>query len=263
MSGSSFRLCVLAGGSKGNSVLVASDEGSVLVDVGISCKRVLQAMHAVGEDPARLRGIVITHEHGDHILGVGPTARKLKLPVYGTKATLEAAARQVGTLPERIALPQCADFNVGSISFRAFETFHDATDAHGLVAGYGGSHVGILTDVGAISKLISMRLRPCSTLVLEANYDQTMLMQGPYPWALKQRILHNRGHLSNEGACKLVTELAAHRLKRVVFSHLSEKNNSPEKLWETVEHCLDADLRQRLDLHVASPTEPTALLPVD
>jgi len=263
MANAPFRVCVLAGSSKGNAVLLASDEGSLLVDAGISCKRIIEGMGLVGEDPNTLRGIVISHEHGDHISGVGPTARKLQVPVYATKATLKAATKRLGKLPKTVTLPQRAEFNIGPIAIRTFQTFHDAADAHALVACYRGGLIGVLTDVGQLSNLIKMRLRPCSTLVLEANYDPEMLMKGKYPWKVKQRILHNQGHLSNQDACRLVRELVSHRLKTVIFSHLSESNNTPEKLWETINRELPAETREKLDIHIASPIKPTAVLPID
>ena len=218
-------ISVLASGSKGNAVFVEGPEGALLVDAGLSAREILRRLDLLGVDPGRLSGILVTHDHSDHLRGVRVLAKRLGLTVYGTEGTLSAAG-----LPESCSTRPFLSggrFEVAGFEVQSFSLPHDAADPVGYVLTRGGARIGIATDLGYATALIRKRLAACGLLVLEFNHDERMLQEGPYPWFLKQRIRSRRGHLSNDAAAQALQELFHPGLQHLVLAHLSEVNNCP------------------------------------
>ena len=225
-----MRFCVLGSGSGGNATFVEADSTAILIDAGFSGKEIERRLGLVGVDPARISAILVTHEHGDHVCGVGVLARRYHLPVYIAAATL-GAAPNLGKLPEVRHITPGRSFQHKSLTIHPFATAHDAADPLGYVVNHKGTAFGYCTDTGLVSKLIRHRLAGCHGLVLEANHDAEMLKNGPYAPALKQRIASKTGHLANHQAAGLLRELATGgNLAHVVLAHLSGDNNHPDKV---------------------------------
>lgn len=240
-------VCVLASGSKGNAIYISDGTCSILVDAGLSGKAIELRMHERGLDPSALTAVLVSHEHSDHIQGVGVLSRRYRLPVYIAKNTLKAAP-QLGKLHEVNHFECGQGFSIGKLSIHPFSISHDAADPVGFTFQQNGTKIGIATDLGIATTMVKENLKSCSLLILEANHDPNMLINGPYPWPLKQRIKSRSGHLSNQDSKVLLSEIQHDRLKHVVLAHLSETNNTPETAYQTVSEGIT---RCRVHLSVA------------
>lgn len=249
-----IQVCALASGSKGNSVLLDGPEGALLVDAGLSAREILRRTVSVGADPGRIRAILVTHDHSDHIRGVRILARRLSIPVFGTPGTLEAAGLSETAAASRI-LPG-VKFQASGFCVHPFSLPHDAADPVGFVLSMGGVRVGIATDLGCTTALLKKRLEGCHFLFVESNHDEKMLMEGPYPWYLKQRIRSRMGHLSNDASAGLLSELIHSELNGVVLAHLSEMNNRPHIAMTTAREVIDPG-RNGVSVSVAGMAAPT------
>ncbi len=233
-----MRLCSIASGSSGNCIYIGSDQNSILIDAGISGRRVeagLKELELCGKD---LDGILITHEHADHIKGLGVLARKYQVPIYGTPGTLKAIGKtsSVGDIsPElyREIMPDTT-FQVGDLSISPFRVSHDAADPVAYRVECGKKKVAVATDLGMYTDYTVERLTGLDALLLEANHDVHMLEVGGYPYYLKRRILGERGHLSNESAGQLLCQVLHDNLKHIFLGHLSKENNYEKLAYETV-----------------------------
>ena len=222
------RFCTLASGSKGNSVYISDDTTSILVDAGLSGKELQKRLESRGINCKSLDAILLTHEHNDHTQGVGVLARRFGLPVFSSPKTTQALA--INTKDVRFHPFTCGSaFSIGTLSIHPFSTSHDAVDPAGFTLQSRGIKIGIATDTGTATSVIAYHLRGCRAILLEANHDPRMLMEGPYPWPLKQRIRSRCGHLSNEDARDLLAGILHEKLTHVLLGHLSETNNLPEK----------------------------------
>ncbi len=233
-----MRLCSIASGSSGNCIYVGGETAHVLVDAGISGKRIECGLQSIDMSMRDMDGILVTHEHYDHVKGLGVLARRYKLPIYATKGTIAAicAMSQVGKLPEGIfrEISEDADFWIQDLQIRPFTISHDAAQPVGYRLQCGSQSVGIATDLGTFNDYIVENLRRVNALLLEANHDVRMLQAGGYPYYLKCRILGDRGHLSNENAGRLLCRLLHDQLKAVLLGHLSQENNMEELAYQTV-----------------------------
>ncbi|HJB28370.1 MAG TPA: MBL fold metallo-hydrolase [Candidatus Blautia faecavium] len=233
-----MRLCSIASGSSGNCIYVGSDEAHVLVDVGISGKKIVEGLYSLDLSPGDIDGILITHEHSDHIKGLGVIARKYEIPIYATGGTVDAMSRMgsLGKIPEGIftEIREDEPFQIKDLSVNPFTIPHDAAQPVGYRFECGGHSVGIATDLGKYNEYIVDHLQKLDALLLEANHDIRMLQVGKYPYYLKQRILGDRGHLSNENAGRLLCRLLHDNLKAVFLGHLSKENNYEALAYETV-----------------------------
>lgn len=231
-------LCSIASGSSGNCAYVGSENTGVLIDAGISGKKVEAGLNAIDRTAKEIDGILITHEHSDHIKGLGVLSRKYSLPIYATKETAEAIMQtgSLGTIdPELFCLIEPdEEFTVGDLKILPFEISHDAAHPVGYRLECGGKSVGIATDLGQYSQYTIERLQKVNALLLEANHDVNMLQVGRYPYYLKRRILGKRGHLSNESAGQLLCRLLHDQLKAVFLGHLSKENNYEALAYEAV-----------------------------
>jgi phosphoribosyl 1,2-cyclic phosphodiesterase len=228
-------LSMLASGSRGNCAVVASARTRLLIDAGISCRETFKRMRSLGEDPRALSAILITHEHSDHVYGLAMLAKKLCIPVFMTAATHAAWARAMrdanGERPKLEKLERFESgqrFQVGDIEVRPFTIPHDAIDPVGFTFHVEGAKVSVATDLGYLPANVRDHLRRSDILVMESNHDLEMLRVGPYPWAVKQRVASNVGHLSNEKLAHFFSNDYDNNAAFVVLAHLSEQNNHPE-----------------------------------
>jgi len=233
-----MRMCSIASGSSGNCTYIGSDTTHLLVDVGIGRKKTEEGLKKLGVKPEELDGIFITHEHADHINGLGVMARKYGVPVYGTKGTLDAI-RKVSSLGQIYSslfqeVQADAKIIVKDLTVKPMRISHDAAEPVGYRIIHGKKKVGIVTDLGCYNDYTIECLKGMNALLLEANHDVNMLQVGPYPYYLKRRILGERGHLSNELSGRLLSRLLNDGMQAVVLGHLSKDNNLPELAYETV-----------------------------
>lgn len=233
-----MNLCSIASGSSGNCIYVGNQDTSILVDTGISKKRVVEGLTEIDVNPERLSGILLTHEHSDHICGLGVFTRKYKIPVYGTKETLEQvfATKSLGALDASLFHPIRPDepFYLQDICVNPFSIPHDAANPVSYTFSDQNSKVAIATDMGTYNDYIISNLEGCDAILLEANHDINMLEVGSYPYNLKRRILSDYGHLSNDNSGRLLSKLFSEKLQYIFLGHLSKENNYPELAYETV-----------------------------
>lgn len=252
-----FRFCVLASGSKGNAVYVSDGDTTILVDAGLSGVALEKRMRSRNLAPERIDAIVVSHEHSDHIRGVGVMARRYRVPVYLTPGTGQSACSALGRVADVVHFQPGRPFCINTLAFHPFALPHDAADPAGFTVASRGVKLGIATDLGTAPAMIQAHLADCQALVLEANHDPRMLMEGPYPWPLKQRIAGRTGHLSNPETRDLLGRLRHEGLHHVVLAHLSEINNTPEFALNMVAEGL-GPCRARLT--VALQDRPTELI---
>ncbi len=233
-----MRLCSIASGSSGNCVYVGSEATHLLVDVGISGKRTESGLRELGLTGHDIDGILITHEHADHISGLGVISRKYGIPVYATAGTIAALRENPGLrdLDPELFHPVQEDrkMTLKDLVIDPMRISHDAAQPVGYRISYGKKKVAICTDLGVYNDYTVECLKGMDALLLEANHDVNMLQVGPYPYYLKQRILGDRGHLSNENSGRLLCRVLHDGLQTVLLGHLSKENNLPELAYESV-----------------------------
>jgi phosphoribosyl 1,2-cyclic phosphodiesterase len=222
-------VCILASGSKGNAIFVSGGSTSILVDAGLSGIEIERRLKSRGLFPEDLDAILVSHEHTDHIQGVGVLSRRFNLPVYISRKTQKAATLQLGNVYDLEMFECGSTFKIEDLTIHPFSVSHDAEDPAGFTVSQNGTKMGIATDLGIATSIVKNHLQACVLLILEANHDVDMLNKGPYPWPLKQRIRSRTGHLSNEAAKLLLEEVQHDRLAHVTLAHLSEINNTPQK----------------------------------
>lgn len=252
-----MKLCSIASGSSGNCIFAGSDTTSILVDAGISGKRVENGLNTIGHTGKDLDGVLITHEHSDHIKGLGVLSRKHQIPIYATPGTIREIQNcsSLGKFPEGIFHEISADqaFSIGDLEINPFTISHDAAEPVGYRISHGERSVGIATDLGKYDDYIVKNLQGLDALLLEANHDVNMLQVGAYPYYLKQRILGERGHLSNCMAGQLLCKLLHDGMKDILLGHLSQENNYEALAFETVcsEVTMGDNPYKSKDFHIA------------
>ena len=221
-----LELCTLASGSSGNSLLVTDGRTHVLVDAGISCRRICTGLKELGVEPTELAGVLITHEHSDHISGLTTLTKQLRLPVYASPGTGRQLCYRIAFLEELLRpVAPGEGFSIGGLAIESFPTSHDAPGS----CGFRFDALGVLTDSGYVTEEAAGTLAGVSLLLLEANHDVDLLQNGPYPYYLKERILSDQGHLSNETAAAFAVAMARQGTEEFVLAHLSAENNTPER----------------------------------
>jgi len=257
-----MRFRILGSGSKGNSCLVQTGRALFLIDNGFSGKELLRRLAAIEVQPGDINGIIVSHEHTDHVKGVGVFARKFHTPVYINKETYLPARKKLQHTEVRY-FHTGANIEYGDLVVETFSLSHDAGDPVGFVFsrkpenGERVRKLGYVTDLGEVSSLVESRLADVATLILEANHDEGMLRNGPYPWHLKQRIRGRKGHLSNEAAADLISRVVRRNgLRAVTLAHLSEKNNEPGLARDTVLARVEQACGRKIQVQVASQNEP-------
>ncbi len=233
-----MRLCSLASGSSGNCIYIGSDTTHLLVDTGISGKRTEGGLNQIDLTLSDIDGILIAHEHSDHIGSLGVISRKCKVPIYGTKETLNAILKtnSLGEISKDLLIEISPDhkFTIKDICVNPMHVSHDAADPVAYRFSYGNKKVGIITDLGCYDDYTVDSLQGLDAILIEANHDVNMLQVGPYPYYLKQRILGKRGHLSNEVSGHLISRLLHDNMQKIILGHLSKENNMAELAYETV-----------------------------
>lgn len=233
-----LRLKSIASGSSGNCIYVGDDNTHLIIDAGISGKRIEAGLNEIGLKGSELAGILVTHEHADHIAGLGVMARRYGIPIYATTGTVTAIAStsSVGKIDPSLYVGVKADesFQIGDLTIKPIKVSHDAAQPVAYRINHNRGSVAIMTDLGYYDDYIVNSLKDVELLLLESNHDIRMLETGSYPYHLKQRILGRRGHLSNENAGRLLCQVMHDNIKKILLGHLSHENNYPELAFETV-----------------------------
>lgn len=233
-----MRLMTIASGSSGNSTYIGTDSTSILLDTGISLRNIENGLQGIGLSPRDIDGILITHEHSDHIKGLGVISRKYNIPIYATYGTIDGimTSRSLGVFDYNLLRPinNNAAFRLGDINISAHSISHDANDPVCYSFVSGGNKISVATDLGIYDDFLIDFLSESDAMVIEANHDVRMLEAGPYPFQLKARILGDKGHLCNEASASLIRQLLNNHLGYIALGHLSDKNNYAELAYETV-----------------------------
>lgn len=257
-------VCVLASGSKANCIYVASERTAILVDAGLSGKETERRLQLIGASLDRVSAVCLTHEHDDHRAALGILHRRNGVALYANAGTIQAIEQQT---PDGKPLPwqvftTGSPFDIQDLHIEPFSVPHDSYDPVGFAISCGGARVGLVTDMGLPTTLIRQRLRNCQALVIEANHDEGMLKDAPRPWALKQRILGNQGHLSNAQAAELVTDIAGPQLKAVFVAHLSSECNRPDLAVRTVRTALEKGGHGHVEVKLTYADQPSEVVSV-
>ena len=251
-----LRFSLLGSGSSGNAALFLSHHAKVLIDNGLSFKELQRRVHAVGETLDGLDAVFVTHEHSDHVAGVGILARKTGVPVYLTEPTAQALSPNVGTIPTIRHFESGDIIQVKDLYLTSFGIPHDATDPVSFTVASEGVKAGLATDLGHVPNLVRERLSRSHALVLESNYCPDRLMDGDYPVQIQQRIRGRHGHLSNQDMASLLHDLLHEDLRTVLLVHISENNNQPDIARRMAQGVLK---NHPANLHVAEQDEPTPI----
>lgn len=236
MAAMSVRFTILGSGSGGNCAYLESGETRLLIDAGFSAKQIRERLAAIGRGPESLSGVIITHEHGDHIQGLGVLCEKAGIPVYANRLTRDAIGRVCDKALCYRVFETGSAFTVGDIEVQSFSVPHDAMDPVGFALRTNAGEIGFLTDLGHVTKLVLERVRKSRVLVLEANHDMKLIQEDTRrPWSTKQRILSRHGHLSNDAAAEVAVELVPDGVGTIYLGHLSRDCNRPELAKATVE----------------------------
>ncbi|AGB42442.1 metal-dependent hydrolase, beta-lactamase superfamily I [Halobacteroides halobius DSM 5150] len=260
-----MQLCVLASGSSGNAIYIASQERKVLIDAGLSGKETSRRLAQIDVDIHDLDAILLTHEHGDHLTGAGVIARKCKIPIYATDGTWQVGEEKLGKLTSSQKLIVKQGFNIGNLKINPFSISHDAKEPVGYTVSSDGKKLAIATDMGVVTKEVRAEINDADLVVLESNHDLEMLKIGPYPWSLKKRVMGPQGHLSNDDAADLIVELANKKASRILLAHLSQDNNIPELAFLTIKNMLVDDgleIGQDIELDFTSQDQISKLYQV-
>ncbi|MBD2871804.1 MBL fold metallo-hydrolase [Paenibacillus arenilitoris] len=252
-----LRFTVLGSGSTGNATIVQGCDKTVLVDAGMSAKKLDELMRERGIAGHELDALLVTHEHSDHIKGLGAFARKYDLPIYANEATWGAMERHIGTISaeKRVCMETGEEVVFGSMAVQSYPISHDAAEPVGYVFVEHGEKLSLATDLGYVSEKVKRHIIDSDVLVLESNHDTEMLRMGRYPWNTKRRILSDVGHLSNVAAGEALLELMTDRTKRVYLAHLSLDHNLMDLAMMTVNTILeDNGIFYKKDEHPLRPT---------
>jgi phosphoribosyl 1,2-cyclic phosphodiesterase len=255
-----MKVAVLASGSSGNAIWVSGGSTAVLVDAGVSGRRVAAAAAELGLDTSELAAVLVTHEHSDHVSGLGPVTRRFGVPACATAGTHAVIDTRLGKCPGRTVVEAGTDLEIGSLRISPFAVSHDCVDPVGYAITDGRTRAVIATDLGVVSHPVRHRIGEADCVVLEFNHDERMLMDGDYPWFLKQRIMSNEGHLSNEAAARELVSLADGPVAALILAHLSRENNTPELALATAREALERAGRADVDVYLSN--QERALGPV-
>jgi phosphoribosyl 1,2-cyclic phosphodiesterase len=235
----SLRVCVLASGSSGNAVLVRGEQGSILVDAGLGLRDMGRRLAAAECDPDELAGVLLTHEHGDHVGCAPALSARLGIPVWCSQGTAAAKAERWTDGARCVQVRAGEVFEAAGMRVEAWACSHDTREPLQFGVEAGAARMAVCTDLGRVSDTVREALRHRHLLILESNHDRALLLQGAYPGFLKRRILGDQGHLSNEQSAELLGQVAGDTLRRVVLGHLSRENNRPELALEAAQGALE------------------------
>jgi len=258
-----FQASVLASGSKGNCTMIRTENTKILVDAGLSGKKIWNALESIGANKDKISAVIISHDHSDHVKGAGIVCRKLQIPLYISRLTYESCLHKLGKLPAGLNHFQVGKpLQIGDIHIETIPSKHDAIDGCNFVftsENYPGRKLTLATDLGESSRYLMVKMVDSTSIILESNHDVDMLMMGPYPPPLKQRVKGKQGHLSNEQAVELMEQIIHPKLDNLILAHLSEENNRPDLAGKTMKNFLSQKNHQA-KLQVASQTVPTEII---
>lgn len=259
----SLEVSVLASGSSGNTIYVASERIKLLIDAGLSGREITRRLNKIGVKGDEIDGIFISHEHIDHVKGAGVLSRRFNIPLFTREATWAAAEKDIGKVEQANQVIVNNGLELGDLQVKTFSVPHDAADPCGFIIEKKGKRVAIATDMGWVTDEVKEAVRGANILILESNHDLELLKTGPYPPALKRRILGKMGHLSNDDAGACITEVIGDNHPRILLAHLSKDNNIPELAFVTVKNTLESKgffLQKDLDLYHTYRDKVTGML---
>lgn len=248
-----MKFSILASGSSGNSLFLESSKMRILVDAGLSGKQIEARLAQIEVDPTTLNAIFVTHEHIDHVKGVGVLARRYNLPIYINAPTLKSLPSSVGEIPEAQIhiLETASSLEIEDLQIESFPISHDAAEPMAFSFQQGEERLAIVTDLGYVNQRIMDYVSGVDVLIWESNHDVDMLRVGPYPWNIKRRILSDKGHLSNKDSGEALTEILKGMGESVYLAHLSNDNNVVELAHLTVQNILeDTGMKVGRDVHL-------------
>ena len=260
-----MQVSVLASGSTGNATYIETPEHQVLIDAGLSGKKIEELMNSIGRTLNDVDSLFVTHEHTDHSKGVGVLARRYGMDVYANQKTWDAMTPKIGKikLEQKHLLEVGEVLSLGDLDVESFGVSHDAADPQFYEVHHAGHSFAIVTDTGYVSERVEGVIRDAEAILMECNHDTEMLRMGPYPWALKQRIMSDTGHLSNEDGARALIDVLGNDTKQIFLGHLSKENNIKELAHLTVENIMKQhDLAVEHDFHLwdTSSNQATALM---
>lgn len=261
-----MKISLLASGSKGNSIVVVGKKSALMIDAGLSGKKIFERLEMVGVDKEIISAILVTHEHSDHVRGAGIISRKLKIPLYINELTYSETKQRgnrLGKIDRLQFFENGVSFEFGDFLIHPFSVPHDSINnsCFRISEINSDEDLVILTDLGFPTKLVKNKIKNPSTIVLESNHDIGKLINGPYEWHLKQRIKGKNGHLSNDQAGELMLEIFHPKLKNIILAHLSEENNEPEIAFNSMKKLI-LENKINCNLYVALQHTPTELIEV-
>jgi phosphoribosyl 1,2-cyclic phosphodiesterase len=252
-----LKFSILSSGSGGNSVYIEADGKRILIDAGLSEKKLSQRISHIDRTLSGLDAVFATHEHSDHIRGIGPLLRKHQLQLFATEGTYKQSSSCIGKLSSFNPICAGQPVNFGELVVEPYATSHDAEESVSFIIHYKGVRLGIATDLGRVTQEVTNKLQKMDALLIEANHDMDMLDAGPYPWVTKKRIKSDLGHLSNEACGELLSSVKHSGLRLVVLMHMSETNNHPEIARITAQQALGQDQPRMI---IAEQNYPTPLM---
>jgi phosphoribosyl 1,2-cyclic phosphodiesterase len=252
-----LKFSILSSGSGGNSLYIEADGKRILIDAGLSEKKLSQRMAHIDRSFSGLDAVFATHEHSDHIRGIGPLLRKHQLQLFTTEGTYRRAGHSMGTLPGFNTIRADEPIQFGELVVEPYATPHDAEESVAFVIHYRGLRLGLATDFGQVTTEVKNKLQKLDVLLIESNHDVDMLDAGPYPWVTKRRIKSDVGHLSNEACGELLSSVTHSGLRLVVLMHMSETNNHPDLARITARQALGQDTPEMI---IAEQNHPTPLM---
>uniref|UniRef100_UPI003217FAEB MBL fold metallo-hydrolase n=1 Tax=uncultured Draconibacterium sp. TaxID=1573823 RepID=UPI003217FAEB len=241
-----LEICAIASGSNGNSYYIGNNTDAILIDAGLSGKQIINRMTETGLEPAKIKAVFITHEHGDHMRGARGISKKLQVPIYLTAKTYNGAYKNMRPDHPKYFTPE-EEIKVGDFTVFPVLKNHDAAEPCSFRIQYKDKNIGVFTDIGESCQNVKSHIRKCDGLFLESNYDEKMLWEGGYPYFLKKRVASELGHLSNDQAFELLEKHTNGNLQCVFLSHISKDNNTPEKAAERMK-----PLSSRFEIKIAS-----------
>lgn len=258
--------CSLYSGSSGNCIFASSDNAKILIDAGLPGKKIDEALKHIGQEANEIDGIFITHEHIDHIKGVGVLSRKYDIPIYASPNTWVAMENNIGKIKEHNikVMDRRSTISINDLDIKSFNIPHDAAGPVGYTMDCKGKRISLATDFGIFTEEIRDNIKESDVILLESNHDINMLKMGPYPYTLKRRVLSEVGHLSNEDCGNAITDILRYGLgKKIILGHLSGTNNHPDLAYETVSGILrenGINIGGDVHLNMASRHEPGKII---
>ena len=248
----------LGSGSSGNSSYIEMGNKKFLIDAGFSGKKIVEKLNNIGKRIEDIKGIFVTHEHSDHIQGLGVVSRKYDIPIYLHEMTYSVIREKIGKIDKKnLNFIREDKVVIGDCVINNFEVMHDAKKCLGYTFEYKEKKLSYASDVGCVNNIIKENLKNSDVIVLESNYDYNMLMTGPYHWELKNRVKGRNGHLSNAEASKLISQVMSDKLKKIYLMHISKDNNTPELAYNTLHEILERENRSNLEIEIVTENETT------